>query len=207
MDTKPSEQQIRALEKAHKQALVNLLQAMKFRYMMYLKLGSNSPEWKKYAQLSFDIWNSWYARQMRLEAGGATKEGIQKTDWLTKPGVKKLEALAKKWDATGQGIGFIPLLIWAVIALAGFFTAYKVTDELNTTTQEQEQLINATDSICQKYKFSPEECNKFMTDQTKQVSEKSDSGGLLGSIMKPLIIVGIGILVIKNSDKIFSKPK
>lgn len=204
MDKKPSEKDIRALEKAHKQALVNLLQAMKFRYLMYTKLGSNSPEWKKYAQLSFDIWKSWYARQQRLEKGGATKEGILQNDWLTKPGVKKLEALAKKWDAKGQGIGFIPLLIWAVVALVGFFTAYQITDELNTTAQEQEQLINATDSICQKYKFTPEECNKFMTDQTKQVTQKSE-GGLLSTILKPLIFVGIGILVIKNSDKLFSK--
>lgn len=206
METKPTAKDIRALEKAHKQGLVNLLQAMRFRYLMYLKLGQNSPEWKKYAQLTFDIWKSWYARQLRLEKGGATKEGILQNDWLTKPGVKKLEALAKKWDASGQGIGFIPLLIWAVVALVGAFTAYQITDELNTTTEEQEQLINATDAICQKYKFSPEECKKFMTEETKQVNQKNESG-LLSTIMKPLLLVGIGILVIKNSDKIFSKSK
>ena len=202
---KQAEKQIKELEKRHKIALVNLLQAMRFRYLMFLKLGKNSEEWKRYAQLSFDLWKSWYARQQRLEKGGAPKEGILKDDWLTQAGVKKLEALAKKWDATGQGIGFVPLIIWGVIALASFFTVYQITDELNTTAEEQETLINATEAICQKYKFNPEDCRKFMTEETKQVTEKS--GGMFSGIMKPLVFAGIALLVIKNSDKIFTKSK
>lgn len=198
---KPTEAQVKALEKAHKQALANLLQAIRFRYIVYTKLGKDSPEWKKYAQLVYDLGTSWYKRQMRLEKGGATKEGIKPDDLFTIEGVKKLKELVKKWDAKGEGVGIVPLIIWAVVALVGFFTAEEIVDELNTTTEEQEQLIKTSDDICKKYNFDAEECKKFMTEQTTAVS-KPDSGFF--GITPGKIAFGVGLyLLYTNRDKIF----
>lgn len=186
---KPSEAQIRALEKAHKQQLINLLQAIRMRYIIYQKLGKDSAEWKKYADMIWKMWQSWYKRQLKYESsGGAQKENILKDDWLTPEGNKKLKALSKKWDQNGEGVmGFIPLLIWAVIAIAGLFTADQIVDELNTTTDEQAELIKTTEDYCTKYNLSKEECQKFMTEQNLAVTSP-DSG--IGGIFTKLLLFG-----------------
>jgi len=203
---KATPEQVKALEKAHKQALVNLLQSIRFRYLIYEKFGSKNPDWIKYKDLVYKLGNSWYDRQIKLEKGGATKEGILKNDLWTFEGNKKLKALAKKWDASGEGVGFIPLLIWAVVAIIGFFTADQIVDELNTTTEEQNELIKTSDEICTKYKFNAEECKAFMTEQTTAVTD-SGGGGMFSGIFKWVLIGGVAYIVWTNKDKIFSSTK
>lgn len=201
---KPTEAQVKALEKAHKQALVNLLQAIRFRYIVYQKLGENSAEWKKYAGLVNDIGRRWYKRQVKLEKGGATKEGIAENDLFTYNGNIKLRALAKKWDAQGTGIGFIPLLIWAVVAIIGFFTADEIVDELNTTTEEQQALIEASDKICKEHNFNTEECKQFMVQQNTAVANPSSS--FLG-ITPMKLALGAGVAYVVINRKTIFKSK
>ncbi len=195
--SKPTEAQIRALEKAHKQQLVNLLQAIRMRYIIYQKLGKDSPEWRKYADMIWNMWKNWYARQKKYEkSGGVEIENIAQDDWLTPEGLKKLKALSVKWDKSGQGVmGFIPLIIWGVIALAGMFTAYEITDELNTTTEEQTQLIETTNKYCTDHNLDKAECQKFMTEQNTAVASP-DSG--MGSMVKWGILLFVGYKVVEN---------
>lgn len=201
----PTEQQIKKLEEAHKKALANLLQAIKFRYILYTKFGSNSKAWRNYADMIWKLWQNWYNRQKKYEQAGVSKENIDKNDWLTPTGQKKLEALLNKWD-TGrtQGIGFVPLLVWAVIALAGFFTADQIVDELNTTAEEQQELITTTKNYCQEFNLDAEQCKQFMTQQQSAINPP-DSG--FSGIGKMIFLVGIGFLLITNSDKIFKTKK
>lgn len=203
---KPTEKQIKDLEKAHKQQLVNLLQAIAFRKMLYSKTfdgktGKYSEPWKKYADLVWKLWSSWYARQKKLEKGGATKEGIIDTDWNTQAGQKKLKALAKKWDQTGEGVmGFIPLLIWAAVAIAGFFTADEIVDELTTTTEEQSELINTSKDFCTKYNLNAEECKQFMVQQNTAVKSE---GSATGTMVK----WGIGLFVAYKAYEAYQKNR
>jgi len=201
---KPTEAQIKALEIAHKNALANLLQAVRFRYIIYTKLGKNSKAYKDYAQLCWDLWRNWYTRQLKYEKAGAPKEYILKDDWLNPAGNKRLNDLLKKWDKQGEGIGFIPLIIWAVVAIAGFFTAEEIVDELNTTTEEQTALINTSQDICTKNNFTPEECKAFMTQQTEAVQSP---GGMLSGIIPKVLFFGGLIYIFVNKDKLFSKSK
>lgn len=187
---KPTEAQIKQLENAHKLALSNLLQAIRFRYIIYKKLGSKNDTYQNYAKFIWKLWQNWYARQLKYEKAGVSKENILKDDWLTPEGQKKLEALLKKWDAAGKGIGFIPLIIWAVVAIIGFFTAEEVVDELNTTTEEQESLIKTSQEICEKNHFSPDECKAYMTQQNAAV----ESGGAAGGFGKYIMLAGIAFL-------------
>lgn len=196
---KPTESQVRALEKAHKQALANLLQAIRFRFYIYNKLGKDSPEWKKYAQLVFDIGTSWYKRQMELEKGGATKEGILPNDLFTSEGNKKLRELVKKWDANGQGIGIVPLIIWAFVAIVGFFSADYIVDELNTTTEEQESLIRTSEEICKTHNFNDAECKAFITQQTEAVNPPG--GGMGSTLVKWGVGLGVAYLLFTQFQK------
>lgn len=203
----PTEKQIRDLEKAHKQQLVNLLQAIRFRKMLYSKTfdgktGSQSEPWKHYAKLVWDLWSSWYARQMKMEKNpGVQKEGIKADDWNTPDGQKKLEALAKKWDQTGQGvIGFIPLIIWGIIAIAGMFTAVEITDELNTTEEEQADLIKTSNDYCTKYNLTKEECQKFMTQQTTTLQTNTEGSGM-GTMIKWGLIAFVGLKAFESFSK------
>jgi len=185
---KPTEAQIKQLENAHKLALSNLLQAIRFRKIIYKKMGSKNDTYQNYAKFIWKLWQSWYARQLKYEKAGAQKEYILKDDWIND--VTKLEALAKKWDAAGKGIGFIPLIIWAVVAIAGFFTAEEIVDELNVTNEEQESLIKTSQEICEKNNFSPAECKAYITQQTEAVQ----SGGAAGGYGKYLMLAGLAFL-------------
>lgn len=198
---KPTEAQIRKLEEAHKKALANILQAIAFRYILYKKFGSNSPQWKAYADLVYRLSKSWYARQMKLEKGGATKEGIGKDDLFTYAGNQKLKELLKKWDRKGEGIGIIPLIVWAVVAIAGMFTASDIVDELNTTTEEQTELIQTSQDYCTKYNLDANECKKFMVQQTQAVNPPDS--GLFAGMGKTILLGGLIFLLVTNSDKIF----
>lgn len=186
--SKPTEAQVKQLENAHKLALSNLLQAIRFRKIIYKKLGSNNPTYQNYAKFIWKLWQSWYARQMKYEKAGVSKENILKDDWIDN--VPKLEAVLKKWDAAGKGIGFIPLIIWAIVAIVGFFTAEEVVDELNTTTEEQESLIKTSQDICEKNHFSPDECKAYMTQQNAAV----ENGGAAGGMGKWVMILGLGFI-------------
>lgn len=201
---KATEAQIRQLENVHKQALSNILQAIAFRYLIYQKFGSDSQQWKRYAALVTRLGNSWFDRQMKLEAGGAIKEGINRNDLFTYQGNQKLRDLVKRWDSKGEGIGIIPIIAWAIVALVGFFTADQIVDELNTTTQEQGELIQTTQEYCKLYNLNAEECKKILIEQNKAVNPP-DSGGLGTTLAKWGIGLGIAFILFKNSDKLFTK--
>lgn len=202
---KPTPEQVIALEKAHKKQLADLLQAIRFRFIIYKKLGDKHPEYTKYANFIWKMWQNWYNRQLKYEkSGGAKKEGILKNDWLTPEGKKKLQALVDSWNKENAtaGMGFIPLIIWAVTAIVGFFTAEEIVDELNTTTEEQAELVKTSDDICTKYGFSKEECKAFITQQNTSVKEANSGGFPTGK----LLFIGGAVLLYMNRDKIF-KPK
>ncbi|HEY6435464.1 MAG TPA: hypothetical protein VIY47_02660, partial [Ignavibacteriaceae bacterium] len=83
-----------------------------------------------------------------------------------------------------------PLIIWAVVAIIGFFTADEIVDELNTTTEEQTELMNASDKICKDHNFNTEECKQFMVQQNTAVA--NPSSGFLG-ITPGKLLLGAGV--------------
>lgn len=74
-----------------------------------------------------------------------------------------------------QKIGFIPLIIWAVVAIAAAFTADSIVDELNTTTEEQAELTTVTNNFCTDNQLTPEQCQALLQQQTEATN---DDGGI-----------------------------
>ena len=197
--------QIRLLEQKHKEALVNLIQAGKFRLYLFNKYGKTGEPFVRYNKYYVPLTTKWADREKKLEDAGAPKLGITYLTFATNQGIAQLEVIARKLDKNQKGIGFIPILIWAVVAIAGFFTADQIVDELNTTSEEQQSLITTTQDFCKQYNLDAEECKKMITEQTEVVKDKED--GIVASIVKPLLLVGGAYLLITNSDKIFKSKK
>lgn len=78
-------------------------------------------------------------------------------------------------------------LVWAIVVLVGFFTAAKIVDDMNTTAEEQAELVNATADFCKKNNLSPEDCKLMLKQQTQSLSD-ANATSLGGGIVKYLLI-------------------
>lgn len=74
-------------------------------------------------------------------------------------------------------------LVWAIVVLVGFFTAAKIADDMNSTADEQAELVNATSDFCKKNNLSPADCKAMLQQQTQAITDSNDSG-IFGSVIK-----------------------
>jgi len=200
--TKPTEAQIRELEKAHKEQFVLLVRVAKLWQEMaksFAKFPDSDPRKKaliEYGDFFKPRLVRWLKLQYRLEKAGVPKMGLSPTSilmWLDPKQMPKLESLAKQIDQEGKGIsgvGFIPLIIWGVIALIGAFTAVEVTDELNTTAEEKEELLSETAKRCKELNLTGDACSKLIS----QTQAEASSGGFGGLTM--IMMLALALLIV-----------
>jgi len=211
-------EQIQQLETSHKRLMIALIQSARLLFGFIKKYGLNSEIAQQYKKIYVPLATNWYQRQAELEKSG----GVQKIpykmppgwkdkqgnahlfpgDFFTVEGVKNLEDYAMSIDKEGKGIGFIPLLIWAVILITGFFSAGYITDKLTATTRDQAALVKQTDEFCTAHGLSTEECKQVMAEQTE-----AGKNGEAGSYILPALLfagaayLGYELLIKKQSHK------
>lgn len=119
------------------------------------------------------ITGRWMARQQKYESipgsnAKFTEFPIKTIDWLDPAKFTYLKSLRDKMDKekTIQGMGFIPLLIWGIIAIVASFSAVQIVDEMNTTTEEQANLTTVTNNFCVDNQLTPEQCSALLAQQT-----------------------------------------
>lgn len=206
----PTAAQIAAFEKAHKLLFAALVQAGMFRIQLARKYGLKSPQFLNYNKLYIPKVKKFGARQIVLEKRAGIPPIVKTADlinaFFTSEGIKHLVQVAKSYDQSGKGIGFIPLIIWAVIAIAGAFTATSIVDETHTTSEEMRDLVNDTADFCAKNNLTPEQCKELLKEETKQIDTDS-GGGIFGGILMPLLLLGGAAIVASNWDKFFGSKK
>ena len=221
---RPSEQQVRQMEMAHKGQFVDLVLANKLFLSLLPRLHGKTKTSKEYLAIT-EFGKAiarnaakWYMRQRNFET--KAKVPIVSNDilkWFMMPGHQvDLVAEAKKYVApqkydktsaalgciTIHGMGFIPLLIWAVIAIVVAFTAYEITDELNTTAEEKADLLKQTEKTLKDLNVTGPQAAAIIQSTQEQASEGS-GGGMFGGFGKLLMWGAIAYGV----NEFFIKPK
>lgn len=224
---KPTEKQVREFETAHKLQLANLAIAnftflnVMLPYASKLKLQkdykTNTIAQRKvkavqdYGKFLATMLGKWYARQLMIERKAGA--GVQKmpTDLLSlffsKKNERKLADLVKKmFDTPPAQLGFIPLLIWAVIAIVAAFTAYEIVNETTTTAQEKSDLLKQTEKTLKDLNIPPAQAAAIITSTQQQATETG--GGIFsnvtggGSTLIPLAIAAlIAIFLMQGGGK------
>lgn len=198
-----TEKQVKELEKALTEQFFYLVQGARFRINLARMGDPNKPlsenkAFVAYTKVFEDLVNKWIKKEAGYEVQllkkgikGLIASGDLKTnDFYYAESLPKLEMLVKRFDAekSTNGIGFIPLLIWAAVWLAGLYTAKQITDDLTTTTQEKEELLTTTANTCKELGLTNEQCNEMISQTQKEASE----GSGLGDTVKTLGIVAVG---------------
>lgn len=196
-----TKEQVQALETAMNEMFYYLVQGAAFRIAIARKYGLDSKEFKNYNAIFVPLVRKWILREVDYERENL-KQGIKGIigsgdlvfeDFFYSASLPKLTALVKKWNAekTTSGIGFIPLLIWAVIAIAGFFTAQKITDDLTTTTQEKESLLRTTQQTARDLGLTPEQAAGLITQTQKEASQGTGLGDTVKTIA---VLAGLALI-------------
>jgi hypothetical protein len=202
----PTEAQVRALERAHKNQFVMLVGAAKFNQTLsknYAWLPNT--DYRKKAFLKFGtefipVLAKWIMRQENLERAGIPKMPVVVRDFFSRDRMPYLEELVRSINAETQvngQMGFIPLIIWGVIAIAAIFGATEIVDETNTTAEERQDLMATSSKTCTDLKLTPEQCAQMInTAQT----EATTSGSGIG-IMGWIALAAAGFFLMKNQNK------
>lgn len=211
---KPTEQQVKALEIAHKLQYFDLVQANHLWIQLLKKVPVVSGKYDKksrqwlalaaYGNSIAKLVGKWYARQLNFQ----NKAKIPAVDpllikyFLSPKDEIKLYTIAKKWLAPNspqlKGIGFIPLLIWGVIAIVVAFTAYEITDELNTTAEEKKDLLIQTQKTLKELNITGTDAAAIIQSTQAQASAGSESG-IFSGIMPKLVVGAILFYLYKQS--------
>lgn len=190
-----TEQQIRDLEKALNEQFYYLAQGSAFRIAIARKYGLESTEFKNFNAVFVPLVNKWVEREVKYEVQNL-KQGVKgiiatgdlvTADFYLSASLPKLALLVKKWNAdkTTSGMGFIPLLIWAVVAIIGFFTAQTIVDDLTTTTEEKESLLRTTQQTAKDLGLTPEQAAGLIT----QTQAEASAGTGLGDTVKTIAVL------------------
>lgn len=198
---KPTKEQVQNMEAVHKRQFADLVAVTGLWHQqaadLEKKYGKNIPQSEVKVMLDFGkktivpLVQKWLIRQAKFDKAGAKifDQPIKPTDWFDRKNFNKLQSIVQQIDAENRatsGIGFVPLIIWAVIAIVGFFTAEEIVDEMNDTAEEQTQLVTATNKFCVDNKLTPAQCKAMLEQQTNA----SSGGGGMGS---KLLWAGLGI--------------
>lgn len=184
---KPTESQVRKLEQVHKVQFADLVSAIDFWHRSRDMANVTPASREAYGKKLLPLIKKWQARENKIKGRVASADMMKGYFpvwwWFDKNHYAKLVQLRNSIDrdTTTAGVGFIPLIIWAVIAIVAAFTAVEIVDETNNTADEQATLIAETDSFCQTNNLTPEQCNKLLTEQTSAAG--GDSGFSFGKIL------------------------
>lgn len=214
---KPTAEQIQAYEIQHKSLFVLVVLANRTWLAMPKMMGKfindkNSKQykaWIAYGNKIKSILQNWVKRQVALERAGVPKFDLKYFSYFFD---KKRQLELEKFALTyikpdsiknlplTKGIGFIPLIVWGVIAIAGLFTAAYIVDETTTTAQEKEDLMSSTKKTLQELNVPPEQAAQIISQTQKEASE---SKGLFsgGGFMNLLLIGGAAYLGINLINK------
>lgn len=192
-----SSAQVRALEAAHKKLFSHLVDAWDKYHRGYADLYLPNGQYNSksiysparlsaYAQKLLPLTTKWRARQAKFEKvpnsnTQITAFPISTQSFVTPSGFAVLKSARDKMDKEHKtsGIGFIPLIIWAIIAIVTAFTAVEVTDELNNTAEEQATLLQESNNFCTAQNLTPEQCLKL-----QQNVQESTETSAVGSAVK-----------------------
>lgn len=201
-----TEKQVRELEKALGEQFFLLVQSAEFRINLARKVGLNNPVFVKYSNEFYKLVIAWWNKEVKYEKAVYAKTGIKgilfagniKTpkEFLYSEQLPKLIDLVKKWNAERtqgrEGMGFVPLIIWAVIAIVSAFSATVIVDDLTTTAEEKEKLLQTTAQTIKDLNLTPEQASALIS-QTQ--AEAGGSGSMFGDL-KTLAMWGIGGYVV-----------
>jgi len=217
---KPTEAEIKKYEAEHKILFVNLVLANILWLNMPGKYGfdptkKDSQQYKAWYNMGMEIGKilfQWRKRQEKLESvpnGGVQKIPISVyTDFFKKDKIKTLKDIALKMikpGTAGEGLGFIPLIIWGVIALVAALSAAYIIDETTTTTQEKAKLLKVTSDTLKELNIPPDKAAQIISDTQQQASENkgllnSITGGGFGGMLLPLAAVAAFLFFNKNKS-------
>jgi hypothetical protein len=209
-------QQVKDLETALTQQFFNLVQGARFRINLARRGDPKKPLSENKAFVSYNatfvpLVNKWINREVKYEQALLTVgvKGIIATgdlkyeDFFYAASLPKLDALVKKWDKDSgvHGIGFIPLLIWAVVIIIGLFTAKTITDDLTTTTQEKAQLLDKTAQTCKELNLTPDQCNAMISQTQAEASQESGIVTTVKWLAVAAAVAFIGPPLLKSTSK------
>lgn len=207
---KATEQQVKNLERALTEQFYYLVQGAAFRIAIARKYGLDSEAFKKYNLVFVPLVRKWILRDIKYERenlkhgikGIIASGDLKANDFYYSAELPKLVELVKKWNAeiTTSGIGFIPLLIWAALAIVAAFTAVTITDDLTTTTQEKEELLRTTQQTAKELGLTPEQAAGLIT----QTQEEASKGGITETI-KWIALLAAGVIIVPQLIKSTSK--
>lgn len=198
-----TKEQITALEKAQLLLFYHLVKAAAFRIGVAREFGLDSPQFIKFNAKFVPIVKSWVQREVKYERELLKKQiygiiasgDLKYEDFFYSAALPKLNALVKKWapDQIG-GIGepITLALIWAAIAIFGFWTAKEVVDDLTTTTQEKEALLKATQDTAKELGLTPEQAAGLIS----QTQAEASKGSGIGDTLQTLAMWGIGGFIV-----------
>lgn len=192
---KPTQQELVAFEKAHKEQLFLLAQSNHLVIQLAKKYWNN-PVKKKivldYAKNAAKIFANWILRQRELEKYGVPVIEIHANDFFRPSREKYINEVVRSFDAEKKGLGIVPLLVWGIILLTSAISAAFITDELVTTAEEKAELMQQTEKTIADLGLTKEQAAALLTSTQKQASEAG--GGITGTIK--LAIGGIATVFI-----------
>lgn len=221
-----TEQQVKELESAFKTQFYYIVQGLGFWWGLYNKAAKMSPGPAKDKLVSsiesygnktlIPLMVKWVNLAKYLRNGGVQVPLADVGRMFDRDYYLTLAEVVKNFNAdkpASGSIGFIPLIIWGVIALAGMFTVESITNQINSTTAQQKELIDSTNKLCKDNGLSTEECKKILSDtQTTIQTTDSNKGGGLFSSFGTLLLWGAGIwgfttFILPEIRKNKSQPK
>lgn len=197
---KATEAQVRALEAAHKNQFMYLMNANRLWLQMskdYAWLPNTDP--RKQTMLNYGkkiapLIAKWSVRQEKLEKAGIPRMPVKVADFFTRARLPYLETIEAQ--ITGKklsGLGWVVVLLWVVLGVIAAFKAEEIFDEMNTTAEEKTELMDSTAKACKDLNLSAEDCKKLISQTQKETTE-DNKGGIFGNITTILLLVGGGFL-------------
>lgn len=163
-----------------------------------------SDDMYKYAKSAIiPAYSNWYVFGAHLRDAQINIPRLPISDVLDKATYPKLIELQKalhdakvQQNVSGEATGFLPLIIWGIIAIVALFTADDIVKQVDSSTAQQKALVDSTNQLCKDQGLNTEDCKKLLADQqqTIQTTEANQGGGFFGDI-KSLFLWGAAIFV------------
>ena len=194
MAAKATEAQVIALEKALAEQFFLLVQAAEFRIGLARQYGLTDKRFLAFDKKFKNLMYKWFQREAKyekitLQANGKRgiilQDNLIFNDFLYSANFPRLLAILKKWNAKGkqgvQGMGWVALVVFAVVSIIALVSGVMITDDLTTTTEEREDLLNTTAQTVKDLGLTNEQAAALMT-QTQAEAGGSGFGGLLSLV-------------------------
>lgn len=214
--SQPTEAQVRKFEFDHNAQFAYLVLANQLWLSLPGKYGfdpkkTNTKQyaaWYKMGKKIAELAGKWGERQIKLENIKDSKvpKVSQYLKNFLKPGApaKELSDVALKLvkiDKGATGLGFIPLIIWAVIAIVTAVSAAYIIDETTTTAQEKQELMKTTETTLKELNIPPDKAAEIIQNTQQQASQNT---GLLNSLTggnSSLILIALAFFLFTSKNQ------